>query len=148
MAITKILGVVTIVTIFYSIQATAQIGTSMRCIVKLLPCEPYIHSELTPPPWCCSPMKEIAEKDVSCLCTAFNHPEMLSFISLTEENAINLLTSCGANHDFSVCSKTSLSESASPGSSTNGSSSASSITKNAAIAISFLGFSFVSAFLF
>ncbi|VVA95163.1 unnamed protein product [Arabis nemorensis] len=100
MNITKIFGVVTIITTFYSVHAMAQIGEAMRCIVRLLPCQPYIHSE-APPPWCCSPMKEIAEKDVSCLCAAFNHPGMLSFISLTKENAISLLTSCGANHDFS-----------------------------------------------
>lgn len=111
MDITRFLGVATVVVIFYSsVQATAQIGEAhqaMRCVAKLLPCQPYIHSVIPPPPWCCSPMKQIAEKDVTCLCAVFNHPDMLRFISLTKENALNLLRSCGANHDLSICTKTS-----------------------------------------
>ncbi|CAN8235058.1 unnamed protein product [Cochlearia groenlandica] len=124
--------------ILYSIQAKAQFGETqeaMRCVEKLMPCHPYIHSsEIPPPPSCCAPMKEVAVKDVKCLCAVFNHPDMLSFINLTKENALNLLRSCGAKHDVSLCNNTTWSSSA-------------STKRNAAIAISFLGFSFAHAFM-
>ncbi|ESQ27830.1 hypothetical protein EUTSA_v10019793mg [Eutrema salsugineum] len=133
---TRFLGVGTVLVILYSVQATAQIGEAedtMRCVQKLMPCRPYIHSEIPPPPWCCDPMKEIAEKDTTCLCAVFNHPGMLSYINLSKENALSLLESCGANHDVSICTNTAWSSSA-------------STTKYAALTISFLGFSFISAF--
>lgn len=110
MDITRILSVATIIAIVYSVQATSQLigeaQEAMRCVEKLMPCQPYIHSIFPPPPWCCTPTKEIVEKDVTCLCDVFNHPDMLSFINLTKETALNLLTSCGANNDLSVCTKT------------------------------------------
>ncbi|KAL1216863.1 Non-specific lipid transfer protein GPI-anchored 8 [Cardamine amara subsp. amara] len=148
MNITRILSVATIVAILYSVQATAQIiGEAMRCVEKLMPCQPYIHSIIPPSPSCCIPMKEIVERDVTCLCDVFNHPGMLRLINLTKENALNLLTSCGANNDLSVCkTDSSASATALPGSTSNGSNSGST-KKNEALAASFVGFSFVSAFL-
>ncbi|CAL9240540.1 unnamed protein product [Arabidopsis halleri] len=150
MNITRIFGVVTIVVILYSVQVTAQlfgdVQQAMRCVSKLLPCQPYIHLSIPPPPWCCNPMKQIAEQDVSCLCTAFKHPDLLRFLALTKENALNLLNSCGINHDLSVCNKINPSSPAAlPEAATSGNSA--STKKNAPLAISFFGFSFVSAFL-
>ncbi|XP_010431510.1 PREDICTED: uncharacterized protein LOC104715836 [Camelina sativa] len=147
MGITRILSVVTIVSILYSVQVTAQffgeVEEAMRCVTKLLPCQPYIHLPIPPSSWCCAPMKEIAEKETTCLCAAVNHPDMLRFIALTKEAALNLLSSCGINHDLSVCNKTNASSPASlPEAAANGSSK-----RNAALGISFWGYSFVSAFL-
>ncbi|CAA7043142.1 unnamed protein product [Microthlaspi erraticum] len=147
MDMNRFLGVVTVFVTLYSTQVTAQFGVvqeAMRCVDKLLPCHPYIHSDIPPPPWCCDPMKEIAEKHVTCLCAVFNHPGMLSFISLTKENALNLLNSCGVKHDASLCTK-SAAYSSSTGSTTSGSSSVGT-AKNAAL-LSILGFSFISAFI-
>lgn len=113
MDINRFLGVVTVVVTLYFTQVTAQfevVPEAMRCVDKLLPCHPYIHSDIPPPPWCCDPMKEIAEKHVTCLCAVFNHPGMLSFISLTKENALNLLNSCGVKHDASLCTNSAAGE--------------------------------------
>ncbi|XP_010471415.1 PREDICTED: uncharacterized protein LOC104751205 [Camelina sativa] len=147
MGITRILSVVTIVSILYSVQVTAQIfgevQEAVRCVTKLLPCQPYIHLPIPPSSWCCAPMKEIVEKETTCLCAAFNHPDMLRFIALTKETALNLLSSCGIKHDLSsVCTRTNASSPSSlPEAAANGSSK-----RNAALGISFLGYSFVSAF--
>ncbi|AEE35474.1 unnamed protein product [Arabidopsis thaliana] len=146
MNITRILGVVTTVVILYSVQVTAQffgdVQQAMRCVAKLMPCQPYIHLSIPPPPLCCNPMKQIAEKDVSCLCTAFKHPDLLRFLALTKENAIKILDSCGINHDPSVCNKTNPSSPAAlPEAATSGNSF--STKKNTALAITFFGFSFV-----
>ncbi|KAL9311630.1 putative bifunctional inhibitor/plant lipid transfer protein/seed storage helical [Arabidopsis thaliana] len=141
MEINKFLAVVVVVVVLYSVEATAQGGSPQltACLQKLLPCQPYIHSlNPPPPPSCCGPMKEIVEKDAPCLCTAFNNPEVLKALNLTKENALLLPKACGVNPDVSLCSKIATpSPIASPGS-TNGTSSASTI--------SFNRFSFLSAF--
>ncbi|XP_006301407.2 lipid transfer-like protein VAS [Capsella rubella] len=148
MGITRIFGVVvTIVITLFSVQVTAQIieeaQEAMRCVTKLLPCGPYIHLSIPPPPWCCTPMKEIAENNSTCLCAAFNHPEMLRFIALTKESALNLLSSCGVPYDLSLCTTNPSSPSALPEAASNGSTKRNA----AALGISVLGNSFVSAVL-
>ncbi|CAH2067083.1 unnamed protein product [Thlaspi arvense] len=117
MDIGRYLGVVTVIVILYSVKATAQFGEVMRCVEKVMPCRPYMHSESPPPSWCCDTMKEIIENDMTCLCAAFNHPDMLRYIDLTKENALNVLKSCGANYDGSLCTSTTSRDSSSTASS-------------------------------
>ncbi|KAF8111333.1 hypothetical protein N665_0076s0309 [Sinapis alba] len=135
MSITIFLGVSTVLVILYSVQATAIINDQnkeiMQCVAKLMPCRPYVNSGAPPPPWCCSPMKDIVDNHVRCLCEAFKHPDMFALIDLDQEGALNLISSCGASYDASRC---------------NAESSSARTSKNAALAISLLGFSFVSAF--
>lgn len=77
---------------------------SMPCIQKLMPCQPYLHSVTPPPPAsCCLPMKEIVEKDATCLCSVFNNVDMLKSLNLTKENALVLPKACGAKADISLC---------------------------------------------
>ncbi|CAH8334627.1 unnamed protein product [Eruca vesicaria subsp. sativa] len=147
MDITRSLGVATVLVIIYSVQTTAQMEQTheaMRCVEKLIPCHPYINTDSPPPPWCCNPVKETVEKDVTCLCGFLNHPDMLALIDLTQDDALNLLSSCGASYDDSFCSNsTDSSPDASPGATTSSENSSATTTKNAALAISILGFSFI-----
>ncbi|KAL0801734.1 hypothetical protein Bca101_056910 [Brassica carinata] len=134
MSITIFLGVSTVLVILYAVQATAigdQNKAMMQCVIKLMPCRPYVNSGAPPPLWCCNPLKDIVENDVTCLCEAFKHPDMLAFIHLDQDAAVNLISSCGASYDASRC---------------NAESSSVGTSKNAALAISLLGVSFVSAF--
>ncbi|KAL0731737.1 hypothetical protein Bca4012_027831 [Brassica carinata] len=146
MDITRLLGVATVLVILYSVQAAAQMEQTqeaMRCVAKLMPCHPYVNTDSPPPPWCCNPVKEIVEKDVTCVCGFLDHPDMLALINITQDDALNLISSCGASYDESLCSNSTVSSpDASPGSTTSENSS-SSTTKKAALAISFLGFSFI-----
>ncbi|KAF2546386.1 hypothetical protein F2Q70_00020119 [Brassica cretica] len=134
---------------------------SMPCIQKLMPCQPYLHSVTPPPPAsCCLPMKEIVEKDATCLCSVFNNVDMLKSLNLTKENALVLPKACGAKADISLCksSNGTTTPSTSPGTtmtppasstgsgSTGASSSSTAKPTNSAPAIDFAGASFASAF--
>ncbi|WZZ68933.1 non-specific lipid transfer protein GPI-anchored 8-like isoform X1 [Brassica napus] len=148
MSISIFLGVSTVLAILYAVQATAiwdQDKAMVQCVAKLTPCRPYVNSEAPPPLWCCHPLKKIVENDATCLCEAFKHPDMLALIHLTQEAALNLISSCGASYDASSCNTDSPSNASTAGSTTTESSSVST-SKNAALAISLLGVSFVSAF--
>ncbi|CAF2198711.1 hypothetical protein BRARA_G03259 [Brassica rapa] len=134
MSISIFLGVSTVLAILYAVQATAiwdQDKAMVQCVAKLTPCRPYVNSEAPPPLWCCHPLRKIVENDATCLCEAFKHPDMLALIHLTQEAALNLISSCGVSYDASSC---------------DAESSSVSTSKNAALAISLLGVSFVSAF--
>ncbi|CAN6845039.1 unnamed protein product [Brassica oleracea] len=107
MDITRSLGVATVLVILYSVQATVQMEQTeeaMRCVEKLIPCHPYINTDSPPPPWCCNPVKEIVEKDETCLCGFLNHPDMLALINISQDDALNLINSCGGSYDESLCS--------------------------------------------
>ncbi|WZZ06841.1 non-specific lipid transfer protein GPI-anchored 8-like isoform X1 [Brassica napus] len=147
MSISIFLGVSTVLAILYAVQATAiwdQDKAMVQCVAKLTPCRPYVNSEAPPPLWCCHPLRKIVENDATCLCEAFKHPDMLALIHLTQEAALNLISSCGVSYDASSCDADSPSDASTAGSTTK--SSSVSTSKNAALAISLLGVSFVSAF--
>lgn len=98
MSISIFLGVSTVLAILYAVQATAiwdQDKAMVQCVAKLTPCRPYVNSEAPPPLWCCHPLRKIVENDATCLCEAFKHPDMLALIHLTQEAALNLISSCG-----------------------------------------------------
>lgn len=106
MSITIFLGVSTVLAILYAVQATAirdQNKAMMQCVTKLMPCRLYVNSGAPPPLWCCNPLKEIVENDVTCLCEAFKHPDMMALVHLDQEAALNLISSCGASYDASRC---------------------------------------------
>ncbi|KAL0794874.1 hypothetical protein Bca101_066251 [Brassica carinata] len=133
---------------------------SMPCIQKLMPCQPYLHSVTPPPPAsCCLPLKEIVEKDATCLCSVFNNVDMLKSLNLTKENALVLPKACGAKADTSLCkasngtttpstspATTTTPPASSTGSGSTGASSSSTAKPtNSAPAINFAGVSFASA---
>ncbi|KAH0921807.1 hypothetical protein HID58_021825 [Brassica napus] len=133
---------------------------SMPCIQKLMPCQPYLHSVTPPPPAsCCLPMKEIVEKDATCLCSVFNNVDMLKSLNLTKENALVLPKACGAKADISLCKSSNGTTTPSTGTtttppasstgsgSTGASSSSTAKPTNSAPAINFAGASFASAFM-
>ncbi|EOA36729.1 hypothetical protein CARUB_v10012497mg [Capsella rubella] len=136
---------------------------AMPCIQKLMPCQPYLHSASPPPPpTCCMPLREIVEKDVTCLCSVFNNVDMLKSLNLTKENALVLPTACGAKADVSQCKTstggTTPSSSSTPpatpktppasstgSGSTGDSASSTAKSTSSAPAINFGGLSFASA---
>ncbi|CAH8357266.1 unnamed protein product [Eruca vesicaria subsp. sativa] len=134
---------------------------SKPCIQKLVPCQPYLHSVIPPPPAsCCMPLKEIVETDLNCLCSVFNNVDMLRSLNLTKQNALVLPKACGANADVSQCkaSTGTTTPTTSPGTtktppaspaesgSTGASGSSTAKPSNSAPAINFAGLSFTSAF--
>ncbi|KAL3818602.1 hypothetical protein ACJIZ3_004507 [Penstemon smallii] len=77
---------------------------SMPCVEKLLPCQPYLKGSTSAlPPSCCVPLKEIVVNDSECLCAVFNNPVIMKSLNVTQEDALNLAKSCGANADTSIC---------------------------------------------
>ncbi|GAV69534.1 LTP_2 domain-containing protein [Cephalotus follicularis] len=82
--------------------AGAGAGSSMPCIQKLLPCQPYLHSP-SPPALCCLPLKEIVTNDSKCLCDIFNNPEILKSFNITQDDALKVPKACGVKVDLSEC---------------------------------------------
>ncbi|XP_073147788.1 non-specific lipid transfer protein GPI-anchored 9-like isoform X1 [Henckelia pumila] len=80
-------------------------GDPLGCIQKLLPCQPYLKSQATPPPSCCVPMKQVVAEESQCLCAVFNNRDILISLNVTQQDGINLAKSCGANVDQSNCKK-------------------------------------------
>ncbi|KAL1553936.1 non-specific lipid transfer protein GPI-anchored 9-like [Salvia divinorum] len=89
-------------------------GEQLPCIQKLLPCQAYLKgsASLSPAASCCVPLKEMASSDAHCLCAVFNNQAFFINLNVTQADALNLVKSCGANADISICSK----ESTPPGS--------------------------------
>lgn len=77
-------------------------GTDTACLQKLLPCKDYLKSP-SPPSSCCDPLKGIISTDTQCLCKVFNDPESLKSLGITQDDALGLAKTCGANPDVSAC---------------------------------------------
>ncbi|KZV41679.1 lipid binding protein [Dorcoceras hygrometricum] len=89
-------------------------GDPLSCIPKLLPCQPYIKSPVTPPPSCCVPMKEMIAHESQCLCAVFSNQQMLKSFNITQQDGINLAKSCGAVADVSLCKEGAATPSGTP----------------------------------
>ncbi|OWM82983.1 lipid transfer-like protein VAS [Punica granatum] len=116
-------------------QAIELGGSNTACLQKLLPCKNYVKSP-SPPSSCCDPLKSMISTDTQCLCKVFNDPESLKSLSITQDDALGLAKSCGANPDVSVCKSAEKSGSANATSSTSTNTTTSSPTKSEASAIS------------
>lgn len=82
-------------------------GEPLPCIQKLMPCQAYLKRSTSPAPTpaCCVPLKDMAATDAHCLCAVFNNQAILKSLNVTQEDALSLAKTCGANADISVCSK-------------------------------------------
>ncbi|XP_073147790.1 non-specific lipid transfer protein GPI-anchored 9-like isoform X3 [Henckelia pumila] len=89
-------------------------GDPLGCIQKLLPCQPYLKSQVTPPPSCCVPMKQVVAEESQCLCAVFNNRDILISLNVTQQDGINLAKSCEAIVDQSNCKKDAPSPVSSP----------------------------------
>ncbi|KAK4742866.1 hypothetical protein SAY87_000867 [Trapa incisa] len=120
-------------------------GADTSCLQKLLPCKDYVKSP-SPPLSCCDPLKSIISTDTQCLCKTFNDHDSLKSLGITQDDALALAKTCGANVDVSVCNKTgsgSVSNSTVTGNTTTTTTTspgpASSETKSGAFAIAYRG---------
>ncbi|XP_019167482.1 PREDICTED: protein YLS3-like isoform X2 [Ipomoea nil] len=99
------------------LDAAADVGGNggpMACMAKLEPCQKSMaDTSSDPPPECCTPMKEVVTKELSCLCTLFQNDALLSSVNMTKDNAIGLAKKCGAQADSDMCKNVALSPSAS-----------------------------------
>lgn len=77
---------------------------SLACMQKLMPCQPFMHSP-SPPPICCTPLKEMVSKESACLCGVFDNPELLKTVNLTIDEALAIPKACSIDVDVSVCKK-------------------------------------------
>ncbi|XVE58883.1 hypothetical protein DITRI_Ditri04bG0204700 [Diplodiscus trichospermus] len=104
----------------------------MPCMQKLMPCQPYMHSP-SPPPTCCTPLKDVIAQEPQCLCKVFNNPEFLKSANLTRDEALAIPKACGIDADVSVCNNgaSPTIPSTPPGSATSNISSDSSTSSSA-----------------
>lgn len=79
-------------------------GKLPPCMRQMLTCQPYIKSPENPPPACCTPLKELLDSDLPCLCSFFNNEKMLKTLNVSQSRALELPKNCGAELDISGCS--------------------------------------------
>ncbi|ESQ29109.1 hypothetical protein EUTSA_v10023739mg [Eutrema salsugineum] len=99
--------------IIFAAAMTAMVSVSLpevkaqaptTCVSKLVPCFSALTSTTKPPKDCCDSIKEAVEKELTCLCTVYNTPGLLSQYNVTTEQALNLSRRCDVNTDLSACS--------------------------------------------
>ncbi|GFP85053.1 lipid transfer-like protein vas [Phtheirospermum japonicum] len=104
MAISKSVLLLVIATCLSSVYVGhSQGGDLMACVQKLLPCQAYMKGSEPPSAACCVPLKQILASDRQCLCTVFTDPALLKSLNVTQDDALNLVNSCGAHADSSLC---------------------------------------------
>ncbi|KAJ0258032.1 Non-specific lipid transfer protein GPI-anchored 7 [Hirschfeldia incana] len=74
------------------------------CVSKLVPCFSALTTTTRPPKDCCDSIKEAVEKELTCLCTVYNTPGLLSSFNVTTQQALNLSRRCDVTTDLSACS--------------------------------------------
>lgn len=74
------------------------------CVNKLIPCASDLIKTTKPADVCCSSIKEAVEKELSCLCTIYTTPGLLSGFNVTTEQALGLSRRCNVTTDLSACS--------------------------------------------
>ncbi|KAI3463668.1 hypothetical protein Pfo_020331 [Paulownia fortunei] len=141
MAISKSIFLFFLLICSWAFVGYSQGGDSLPCVQKLMPCQPYLKGSSSPPASCCVPLKQIVVDDSRCLCAVFNDPAILKGLNVTQDDALNLAKSCGANADTSVCKKAAAPSGSpsTPAAPSTNSSSTSPPHKNAATAISHVG---------
>ncbi|KAG2288287.1 hypothetical protein Bca4012_030830 [Brassica carinata] len=83
-------------------EVEAQAPTT--CVSKLVPCFSALKTTTKPPKDCCDSIKEAVEKELTCLCTVYNTPGLLSSFNVTTQQALNLSRRCDVTTDLSACS--------------------------------------------
>lgn len=82
-------------------------GSSMNCMEKILPCQPYLTPGPVPPPAnCCTPIKELITNDTKCICDTFNNPLVRGSLNVSIEDVMKLPKACNETFDLGVCNKT------------------------------------------
>ncbi|KAL0464141.1 UNVERIFIED_CONTAM: hypothetical protein Slati_0301700 [Sesamum latifolium] len=78
---------------------------TMLCVQKLMPCQAFLKGSSSPETSCCTPLKEIVDNDSQCLCAVLGDESILKGMSVTPNDFLGLVKSCGANADTSICNK-------------------------------------------
>lgn len=82
-------------------------GSSVTCMEKILPCQPYLTPGPVPPPAnCCIPIKELIANDTKCICDTFNNPLVRGSLNVSIDDIMKLPKACNETFDIGVCNKT------------------------------------------
>lgn len=74
-----------------------------ECVSKLVPCFNDLNTTTTPSKDCCDSIKEAVDKELSCLCTIYTTPGLLSQFNVTTDKALGLSRRCNVTTDLSAC---------------------------------------------
>nr|XP_010907379.1 non-specific lipid transfer protein GPI-anchored 1 [Elaeis guineensis] len=88
-------------------STTLSQGDLMKpCIIKLMPCVDFLHSDKRPSSACCMALKDELENDVECLCELFNDDKALKAFNITKSEVIQFPKRCGLQSaDVNKCKK-------------------------------------------
>ncbi|XP_059657463.1 non-specific lipid transfer protein GPI-anchored 7-like [Cornus florida] len=91
------------VVVVVAVIGFAEGQSTPSCAQKLVPCADYMNST-NPPASCCDPLKEAVTNELSCLCTLYNTPGLLTYLGINITDALALPGHCGVSGDLSACS--------------------------------------------
>ncbi|WOG96475.1 hypothetical protein DCAR_0415810 [Daucus carota subsp. sativus] len=82
-------------------------GSSVSCMEKLLPCQPFLVPGPAPPPAnCCIPLKQLITNDTKCICDTFNNPLVRGSLNVSMDDIMKLPKACNETFDIAVCNAT------------------------------------------
>ncbi|KAK3429054.1 hypothetical protein EUGRSUZ_E00466 [Eucalyptus grandis] len=79
---------------------------AQTCVSKLTDCAAYLNTTTTPPDTCCTPLKEVVNTQLTCLCNVLKSPGLLISMGIDVQKALQLTTRCGVSTDTSKCNGT------------------------------------------
>ncbi|KAK3224832.1 hypothetical protein Dsin_004694 [Dipteronia sinensis] len=87
-----------------------------ECASKLADCAVFIsNSTIKPDTACCKSIADAVANDLSCLCTLYNTPGVLSSFNISVTDALRVSRDCNAGTDLSKCNSTASSPMSPPG---------------------------------
>ncbi|CAN8245274.1 unnamed protein product [Cochlearia groenlandica] len=89
---------------FLSIPKAVEAQAATTCVSKLVPCFSALTTTTRPSKVCCDSIKEAVEKELTCLCTVYTTPGLLSQFNVTTAQALNISRRCDIDTDLSSCS--------------------------------------------
>ncbi|KAM7258166.1 hypothetical protein ACFE04_013907 [Oxalis oulophora] len=96
-----------VILVVLTITTTEAQSSSTTCASKLVACYNYLNGTVKPTATCCDPIKEAVKTELTCLCTLYTTPGLLSSFNVSVEQALNLTKECGVPTDISACNSSS-----------------------------------------
>ncbi|XP_010934068.1 non-specific lipid transfer protein GPI-anchored 7 [Elaeis guineensis] len=115
---------VMVVVVWVAMMAAVATGQQPpSCAANLSQCAQYINNSTKPSESCCEPLRDAVKNQLACLCALYKDSNILKFLNITVDKALQLSSRCGVNSTLSACTEA-LAPGSHPSPGGNGSGSA------------------------
>ncbi|MQM08957.1 hypothetical protein Taro_041815 [Colocasia esculenta] len=84
-------------------EAAAQASPSTECALKLIDCRSFLSTTTTPAATCCNTIKDLVEKELTCLCGLLTNRELLKNVGVNVTQALDVPRRCGMSSGTGLC---------------------------------------------